>query len=72
MPRKIRELKAALKQAGFDMRPGKGSHTVWRHPLLPGDKVTISGNDGNDAQRYQEREVRETLAKLRDAQGGQP
>jgi len=39
---KIRELKAILLKAGFTYRPGKGSHTVWSHPLLE-DSVTLSG-----------------------------
>jgi predicted RNA binding protein YcfA (HicA-like mRNA interferase family) len=65
MPRKIRELKADLRRAGFIEQPGKGSHAGWRHPLVPG-KVTLSGNDGDDAQRYQERDVRDALAQLRD------
>jgi predicted RNA binding protein YcfA (HicA-like mRNA interferase family) len=68
MPRKIRQLKADLRKAGFSWRPGKGSHTVWEHLLLPGDKVTLSGNDGDDAQSYQERDVRTILANLREAQ----
>jgi predicted RNA binding protein YcfA (HicA-like mRNA interferase family) len=33
MPKKIRELKAMLRKAGFRWRPGKGSHTIWEHPL---------------------------------------
>ncbi|MBD6618726.1 type II toxin-antitoxin system HicA family toxin [Komarekiella sp. 'clone 1'] len=49
MPKKIRELKSLLLQAGFSYRPGKGSHTNWYHPLLPG-RVTISGKDGSDAK----------------------
>ena len=53
---KIRELKAMLRKAGFFMRPGKGSHTVWEHPGLL-DDVTFSGSDGDDAQRYQEKGV---------------
>ena len=64
MPKKIRELKAMLAKAGFRWRPGKGSHTIWEHPLA--DKsVTLSGNDGRDAQRYQEREVAEQLDAVR-------
>ena len=31
---------------------GKGSHTTWAH-----QKVTLSGNDGDDASRRQERDV---------------
>ncbi len=65
MPRKIRELKADLRRAGFVWRPAKGSHTVWVHPLLSAVRVTISGNDGTDARDFHEREVRQALAQLR-------
>ena len=68
MPRKIRNLKADLRSAGCIMRPGKGSHTVWGHALIP-DTFTLSGADGDDAQPYQEREVRRLIAKIRKAQG---
>ena len=63
MPPKIRELKANLAKAGFEMRPGKGSHTVWVHPALS-DEITISGKDGDDAQKYQIKYVRNALKKL--------
>lgn len=63
MPLKIRELKSALAKAGFEMRPGKGSHTVWVHPALS-DEITISGHDGADAQKYQIKYVRNALRKL--------
>lgn len=63
MPLKIRELKARLSKAGFQRRAGKGSHTVWDHPLLP-DPIAISGNDGRDAKPYQVKEVEEALKKL--------
>lgn len=68
MPPKIRELKAALRRAGFGERAGKGSHTVWSHPLLP-ERFTLSGGDGDDAKRYQERDVQEALARARAAEG---
>ena len=69
MPQKIRELKRRLRQAGFSSRPGKGSHTVWTHPALPKDELTIAGNDGDDAKKYQELDVRNFLKKLREVQG---
>lgn len=61
MPRKIRALKADLLRAGFTMRSAKGSHTYWTHPLLPGNRLTLSGNDGDDAKPYQEASVRAAL-----------
>jgi predicted RNA binding protein YcfA (HicA-like mRNA interferase family) len=71
MPRKIRQLKADLRKAGFSWRPGKGSHTVWKHNLIP-DEISISGNDGDDAKPYQEGQVRIILARLEEAQRRQP
>jgi predicted RNA binding protein YcfA (HicA-like mRNA interferase family) len=68
MPKKIRELKAMLRKAGFSSRPGKGSHTVWIHPALCRDQLTLSGGDGDDARPYQEKDVREILRKLREVQ----
>ncbi|CAD5941612.1 type II toxin-antitoxin system HicA family toxin [Planktothrix agardhii] len=70
MPKKIRELKNLLLKAGFTEEPGKGSHTKWSHPLLPG-KVILSGKDGNDAKPDQERDVinaLNTLAKIKEDQ----
>jgi predicted RNA binding protein YcfA (HicA-like mRNA interferase family) len=56
MPKKIRELKSLLQRAGFVMRAGKGSHTVWSHAVLEGS-ITLSGSDGDDAKPYQEKDV---------------
>lgn len=67
MPPKIRELKAALSKAGFVMRPGKGSHTVWFHPAIPTEKITLSGKDGDDADKYQIRLIQRVLDKLGEA-----
>ncbi|NEQ79044.1 MAG: type II toxin-antitoxin system HicA family toxin [Moorea sp. SIO2I5] len=63
MPKKIRELKEMLRQAGFREIPGKGSHTNWIHPLYAG-KITISGKDGNDAKRYQEKNVQSAIDEV--------
>lgn len=64
MPVKIRQLKASLRKVGFNVRPGKGSHTVWTHPLLLDVEVTISGHDGDDAQKYQIKQVKNALKRL--------
>ncbi len=73
MPRKLRQLRSDLRQAGFTSRPGrgKGSHTYWEHPLVPGEEVTLAGKDGNDAKPYQEKDVRDALAALGAAQAAQ-
>ena len=54
-----------LQQAGFCQLPGKGSHTNWIHALYPG-KITISGRDGADAKRYQEKEVCLAVARVKE------
>jgi predicted RNA binding protein YcfA (HicA-like mRNA interferase family) len=66
MPRKIRKLKADLRQAGFVALPrrGKGSHAIWKH-AESGAEVNLAGSDGSDAHHYQEREVRDAIARSR-------
>jgi len=61
MAKKIRELKAMLRKAGFASRPGKGNHSVWSHPKLSGRSVTVSGNDGYDAPEYLEKQVKQAI-----------
>ncbi|GJD20579.1 hypothetical protein RIVM261_055350 [Rivularia sp. IAM M-261] len=63
MPKKVRELKSILKQAGFTYKPAKGSHTKWKHPKLS-TSVIIAGKDGDDAKSYLEKEVNEVLEEL--------
>ena len=60
MPRKIRELIAELESAGFVNRGGKGSHRNFVHPSVA-KPVTISGKDGDDAKKYQERAVKKAI-----------
>jgi predicted RNA binding protein YcfA (HicA-like mRNA interferase family) len=64
MPRKVRQLIADLEQAGYVNRGGKGSHRNFMHPK--GHKVTISGNPGDDAKHYQERDVRRALGAVKN------
>jgi predicted RNA binding protein YcfA (HicA-like mRNA interferase family) len=64
VPRKIRQLVAELEQAGFVLVPGgKGSHRKFRHPKFPGALI-LSGQSGDDAQHYQERQVRNATRKV--------
>ena len=42
-------------------RGGKGSHRNYMDSQ--GNRVTLSGRDGDDAKPYQEREVREQIAR---------
>jgi len=62
MPKKIRELISMLEKSGFSNRGGKGSHRNYLHPS--GLKITISGKLGNDALRYQEKEVNLKIAEV--------
>ncbi|MFI5273961.1 MAG: type II toxin-antitoxin system HicA family toxin [Ktedonobacterales bacterium] len=49
MLRNIWQVKSDLMRAGCWWRPGKGSHTVWGHPLVP-DVITLLGQGGDDAR----------------------
>jgi predicted RNA binding protein YcfA (HicA-like mRNA interferase family) len=60
MPRKIQELIRDLEQAGFINRGGKGSHRNFTH-LKVNKPVVISGQPGDDAQRYQENAVKAAI-----------
>ncbi|WP_350209721.1 type II toxin-antitoxin system HicA family toxin [Botrimarina sp.] len=63
-PRKIRELVAELERAGFGLvAGGKGSHRKLTHPKFVG-AVTLSGKDGDDAKRYQEKQVRRAIEEI--------
>jgi len=68
MPRKLRELRADLRRAGFALDHQTGSHQVWKHPLVPGIAANLVGRDGADAKPYQEAEVRRALQDLQDVQ----
>lgn len=66
MPPKIKDLISRLKSAGFSeiAGAGKGSHRKFVHDAYPG-AVTISGKTGDDAKRYQERQVDRAIERLK-------
>ncbi|MDO9317556.1 MAG: type II toxin-antitoxin system HicA family toxin [Gammaproteobacteria bacterium] len=64
MPPKIRELIRDLERAGFVNRGGKGSHRNFRHPELS-QRVTVSGNLGQDAEDYQVKDVKRAIEDSR-------
>ncbi|MBE9008791.1 type II toxin-antitoxin system HicA family toxin [Pseudanabaenaceae cyanobacterium LEGE 13415] len=66
MPKKIRELKAALRKAGFERIRIRGSHERWIHAELPELPITVAGKDGKDAKPYLEKLVSDALQKLKD------
>jgi len=45
-------------------RPPKGSHSRWYHERLKGEPVTLAGNDGDDARRYQEKMVERAIEEV--------
>ena len=64
VPRTIRQLVADLESAGFRrIQGGKGSHRKFVHPKFRGF-VLVSGHDGDDAQHYQEKHVRNALRQI--------
>ncbi|MCR4373315.1 MAG: type II toxin-antitoxin system HicA family toxin [Acidobacteria bacterium] len=64
MPRKIRQLVADLEHAGFvRVSGGKGQHRKFQHPKHSGS-VILSGDDGDDAKHYQEKQVQAALKEV--------
>ncbi len=64
VPRKIRQLVADLGRAGFTrVHGGKGSHRKFVHPKFRGF-VLMSGHAGDDAQHYQEKQLRNALRQV--------
>lgn len=65
MPKKIRELVKFLQDAGFERiaGAGKGSHRKFVHPKYLG-AVTLSGKDGEDAKRYQEKQIKKAIEEV--------
>lgn len=60
MPRKIRDLIRDLEKAGFELRSVRGSHRKYVRGEVT---VIISGNTGDDAKKYQERDVQDALGQ---------
>jgi len=70
MPKKVKELKKMLIQAGFKQVPGKGSHTNWIHENYQG-KITLSGNDGADAKKYQEKLIKIAILEVKKGENNE-
>ncbi len=66
MPRKIRDLKSDLRKAAFIERPAKGSHTFWYHSLDPANNLLLAGHDGDDADKYKIKDVRNALKRAKE------
>jgi predicted RNA binding protein YcfA (HicA-like mRNA interferase family) len=64
VPRKIRELIQDLQTAGFsEVKGGKGSHRKFVHAKYSG-AVTMSGQSGDDAKHYQEKQVKLAIEEV--------
>ena len=64
MPRKLRELIADLRRAGFVQEPARGSHRKFRHPK--GVTAIVSGhNEGVEVKPYQEKQIRQKIEETR-------
>lgn len=68
MPKKIRQLKQALRSANWVLVPGgKGSHTKWQHLGVP-RTVILAGSDGEDASPKKQRDIDEAVNQAREAE----
>ncbi len=67
MPRKVRDLVKDLRDAGFELVTGggKGSHRKFTHLKYPG-AVTVSGKDGDDVKKYQEKQVKRAIEEVEE------
>jgi predicted RNA binding protein YcfA (HicA-like mRNA interferase family) len=67
VPRKVRDLVKDLRDAGFELFSGggKGSHRKFTHVNYPG-AVTVSGQDGDDAKSYQEKQVKRAIEEVEE------
>ena len=63
VPRKVRQISAELKRAGFVNRGGKGSHRYFVHAR--GQVITVSGKPGDDAPHYLEKQAHRALEAIR-------
>ena len=65
MPGNIRRLVHDLGEAGFYEIPdgGKGAHRKFAHANYRG-AVTLSGQTGDDAKAYQEKQVRQAIEAI--------
>jgi multidrug efflux pump subunit AcrA (membrane-fusion protein) len=66
MPKKIRELKSLLLKAGLLTVLERVVILSGAIPLLPGEPITVAGQDGDDAKLYLEKEINQKIKKLED------
>jgi len=67
MPRKKRDIRRDYRAAGFHEREGKGDHVVYSHPSVR-KHYAVDGKDSADALPYDERNLRQALDALAEAE----
>lgn len=60
---RYREFEALLVGLGFERKGQKGSHRIYVHPLV--DRPFPVQPEGNEAKRYQVRQLRDMMRKYR-------
>jgi predicted RNA binding protein YcfA (HicA-like mRNA interferase family) len=64
MPRKIRQLRADLLASGAYVASKTGSHEKWKHPNVGGSVTLAYHKEGQDADHYQERDVKVFIRRI--------
>ena len=64
---KKRDIRRDYRAAGFRERQGRGDHVVYSHPLVP-KHYAVDGKEGADALPYDERNLRQALDALAEAE----
>ncbi len=72
MPRKLRELRADLRRAGYFIERQSGSHETWIHEEFPDFTIQLAGKDGADARPYQEQQARRAIERLHPREKRKP
>lgn len=70
MPRKGRQLKADLRNAGFVVSRQSGSHVTWKHVRFPDVTITLAIGDSEDAAPYEETLVRRAMVAAQAKEQG--
>lgn len=58
MVQNMQAIRTTLRELGFEVRQGKGSHEVWIDPSQPKRRVVLHGRGSKDARRYQSAQIR--------------
>jgi predicted RNA binding protein YcfA (HicA-like mRNA interferase family) len=62
VPKKYRDVRRVLADAGWRVRRQRGSHEIWFHPGREGERIVVAGKDSDTVPVG-------TLASIRRASG---